>query len=67
MKKILAFLLVLTGFAAVSCDRGGNFETEYGMPITPYEEKTAVNDSNATLSPEGTGMDAVVTENTSEE
>lgn len=66
MKKILALLLAFTGFAAVSCDNSG-FECYYGGPDVPYEEKTAVNDSSATLSPEETDMDAVITENTSEE
>ena len=66
MKKILALFLALIGFAAVSCDRG-NFETYYGIPNSPYEEKTAVNDNSATLSPAETDLNAVVTENTSEE
>lgn len=67
MKKLLALLLALTGFALVSCNRGGGYETYYGTINAPYEEKTTVSDSSSTLSPEETDMNAIITENTSEE
>ena len=67
MKKLLVFLLALTGFASVSCDRSGEYELYYGTINATYEEKTAVNDNSATPSPYGTDIDDVITEITTEE
>ena len=66
MKKILALLLALTGFAAMSCDRG-SYESYYGTINPPYEEKSAVNDNSTTSNPEETDMEVLNTGNTSEE
>ena len=67
MKKLLVFLLALIGFASVSCDRSGDYETYYGTVNAPYEEKTAVNENSATPSPSGTDIDDVITEIPTEE
>ncbi|MBR4648250.1 MAG: hypothetical protein IKO75_14160 [Bacteroidales bacterium] len=67
MKKLLVFLLTLIGFASVSCDRSGDYESYYGTVNVPYEEKTAVNDNSATPSPYGTDIDDVITEIPTEE
>ena len=39
MKKSLALLLALLGFAATSCDRGGDYQTYYGTRVATFEEK----------------------------
>ena len=50
MKKLLAFLLALTGFAFVSCNN--DIETEYGIRVATYDEKTAVDDNCSAITPE---------------
>ena len=50
MKKLLAFLLALTGFAFVSCNN--DIETEYGIRVATYDEKTAVDDNCPAITPE---------------
>lgn len=57
----------MIGFASVSCDRSGDYESYYGTVNVPYEEKTAVNDNSATPSPYGTDIDDVITEIPTEE
>lgn len=44
MKKLLALLLALLGFAATSCDRGGDIQTEYGIRVATFEEKEMTDD-----------------------
>lgn len=44
MKKLLALLLALLGFAATSCNRGGDIQTEYGIPVATFEEKEMTDD-----------------------
>ena len=50
MKKLLAFLLALTGFAFVSCNN--DIETEYGIRVATYEEKAALDDNCSAITPE---------------
>jgi hypothetical protein len=50
MKKLLAFLLALTGFAFVSCN--DDFETDYGIRVATYEEKTTVDDNCSAITSE---------------
>ena len=62
MKKILALLLALVGFAAVSCDH----RCYYGTPEDTFEEKSAVCDDICTNANEDIAINAAVSENTSE-
>ena len=44
MRKLLALLLALLGFAAISCDRNEDFQCDYGTRVATFEEKETTDD-----------------------
>ena len=44
MKKLLALLLALLGFAAISCDRNEDYQCYYGTRVATFEEKEMTDD-----------------------
>ncbi len=44
MRKLLALLLALLGFAAISCDRNEDYQCYYGTRVATFEEKEKTDD-----------------------
>ncbi|MBO7494565.1 MAG: hypothetical protein J6T87_10525 [Bacteroidales bacterium] len=44
MKKLLALLLALLGFASTSCDRNEDYQCYYGTRVATFEEKETTDD-----------------------
>ena len=55
MKKLLALLLALLGFAATSCDRNEDYQCYYGTRVATFEEKETTDDYLSEL-PSGQAM-----------